>query len=144
MGHPDRNPTYVGRQYRATRVARPPRVGLLSSFRFAGEGVAYVVRTQRNFRIHLVITGLVTVLGLAVGLPAQSWAILALTVGSVLVTEIFNTAAETLVDLVSPDYHPLAKRVKDLAAGAVLLDAVVSIFVGLLVLGPPLWALLSP
>jgi diacylglycerol kinase (ATP) len=68
-----------------------------------------------------------------------SWALLVLTIGSVLTAEVFNTAAELLVDLASPDYHPLAKRVKDLAAGAVLIAALVSILVGLLILGPPLW-----
>jgi diacylglycerol kinase len=63
---------------------------------------------------------------------------LVLTIGIVLVTEIFNTAAEVLVDLVSPDYHPLAKQVKDLAAGAVLLSAMMAVVVGLLILTPPL------
>jgi len=62
-----------------------------------------------------------------------------LTIGVVLVSEMLNTVAETLVDLVSPGYHPLAKVVKDVTAGAVLLAAIISIAVGLLVLGPPLW-----
>jgi diacylglycerol kinase len=69
--------------------------------------------------------------------------LLALTIGSVLVMELLNTAAETLVDLVSPDYNPLAKRVKDLMAAAVLVAALVSIVVGISVLGPPLWARLG-
>ncbi|MGC9400255.1 MAG: diacylglycerol kinase family protein [Anaerolineae bacterium] len=115
---------------------RPPT--LLESFRYAGLGVLYVLRTQRNFRIHLVVTGGVVLLALWVGLSRSAWAILALTVGRVLIAEMFNTAAETLVDLASPRYHPLAKLVKDLAAGAVLLSALIAVIVGVLLLGSPL------
>ncbi|MBU0703317.1 MAG: diacylglycerol kinase family protein, partial [Chloroflexi bacterium] len=61
----------------------------------------------------------------------------------VLVSEMLNTVAETLVDLISPSHHPLAKVVKDVTAGAVLLAAIISVVVGLVVLGPPLWARVS-
>ncbi|MBN1259831.1 MAG: diacylglycerol kinase family protein [Anaerolineae bacterium] len=115
---------------------KPP--SLLASFRFAVEGVWDVVRTQRNFRIHLGFTASVIVLGFWVGLSREQWSLLTLTIGRVLIAEMFNTAAETLVDLASPDYHPLAKRVKDLAAGAVLLSALIAVVVGLLLFGPPL------
>lgn len=115
----------------------------LGSFRYAWDGLVYVFRSQRNFRVHLVVALLVAALGLWLGLPTTSWAVLAVTVGIVLVAEIFNTAAEALVDLVSPDYHPLAKQVKDLTAGAVLVFAIVSVAVGLLILGPPLLARLT-
>jgi undecaprenol kinase/diacylglycerol kinase (ATP) len=114
----------------------------LDSFRFAVSGLWYVLRTQRNVRVHLVIAGCVAVLGLWLKISLLEWAILALTVGSVLVSEVLNTVAETLVDLVSPGYHPLAKVVKDVTAGAVLLAAVVSVAVGALILGPPLWMVL--
>lgn len=115
-----------------------PRFSLLASFRFASAGLWDVVRTQRNFRIHLGVTAVVIVMGLWLGVSRQEWASLLLSIGRVLVAEIFNTGAEVLVDLTSPTYHPLAKRVKDLAAGAVLLSAGVAVVVGLLLLGPPL------
>ncbi len=115
-----------------------PRFSLLASFRFAGAGLWDVVRTQRNFRIHLGITAVVVAMGLWLDISRQEWASLCLSIGRVLVAEIFNTGAEVLVDLASPTYHPLAKRVKDLAAGAVLLSALVAVVVGLLLLGPPL------
>lgn len=115
-----------------------PRFSLLASFRFASAGLWDVVRTQRNFRIHLGVTAVVIVMGLWLGVSRQEWASLLLSIGRVLVAEIFNTGAEALVDLTSPTYHPLAKRVKDLAAGAVLLSAGVAVVVGLLLLGPPL------
>jgi len=123
---------------------RPSRsANFFASFKYASAGLWFVVCTQRNFRFHLVATVGVLGLGGFLHLSLQSWAILLLTIGSVLGAEIVNTAAETLVDLASPDYHPLAKQVKDLAAGAVLLVAMVSIMVGLLILGPPLWGWLA-
>ncbi len=112
---------------------------IFESFRFAFSGLWYALRTQRNTRIHLTITAAVVVLGLFLGLSYVQWAVVTLTIGFVLVSEMLNTVAETLVDLTSPGYHPLAKIVKDVTAGAVLLAAIVSIVVGLLVLGPPLW-----
>lgn len=108
------------------------------SFKYAGEGVWHAMQTQRNFRVHLLAAVMVATLGHWLGLPPGSWAILILTIGTVLWAELVNTAAETLVDLVSPDYHPLAKQVKDLAAGAVLVMAITAVVVGLLLLGPPL------
>lgn len=113
---------------------------LLESFRFAFAGLWYTLRTQRNVRIHLGIAAAAIALGLCLNLSADQWALLTLTIGFVLVSEMLNTALEKLVDLVSPDYHPLAKVVKDVVAGVVLLTAIASVIVGLLVLGPPLWA----
>ena len=112
---------------------------ILESFRFAFVGLWYALRTQRNTRVHLSITAAVVVVGLCLNLSHIQWAVLTLTIGFVLVSEMLNTVAETLVDLISPGYHPLAKVVKDVTAGAVLLTAIVSVVVGLLVLGPPLW-----
>lgn len=112
---------------------------ILESFRFAFSGLWYALRTQRNTRIHLAIAVVALALGLWLGLAPTQWAVLALTIGFVLVSEMLNTVAETLVDLISPGYHPLAKVVKDATAGAVLLAALIAVVVGLLVLGPPLW-----
>ncbi len=116
---------------------------LLTSFRCAGRGLLDVFRTQRNFRIHLVIAALALLLAAWLRLPRQEWASLILVIGTVLSAEVFNTSAEVLVDLASPEYHPLAKRAKDVAAGAVLLAAIIAVIVGLLLLGPPLWARLA-
>ena len=112
---------------------------VFDSFRFAFSGLWYALRTQRNTRIHLTVAAAVVALGIWLSLPLTQWAILTLAIGFVLVGEMLNTVAETLVDLVSPGYHPLAKIVKDVTAGGVLLTAIVSVIVGLLLLGPPLW-----
>jgi diacylglycerol kinase (ATP) len=112
---------------------------IVESFRFAFAGLWYALRTQRNTRIHLTIAAGAIALGLWLGLSPTQWAVLTLTIGFVLVSEMLNTVAETLVDLISPGYHPLAKVIKDVTAAAVLLGAIVAVIVGSLVLGPPLW-----
>jgi len=112
---------------------------IVESFRFAFAGLWYALRTQRNTRIHLIIAAAAIALGVWLNLSLTQWAVLTLTIGFVLVSEMLNTVAETLVDMISPDYHPLAKIIKDVTAGAVLLTAIASVVVGLLVLGPPLW-----
>jgi diacylglycerol kinase len=111
---------------------------LLASFGYALAGIVYALRTQRNFKIHVVITTAVILLGLWLGLAPNQWAMLAMTVGVVLHTELINTALEAIVDKVAPEFHPLAKVAKDCAAGSVLIVAIAAVLVGLLVLGPPL------
>jgi diacylglycerol kinase len=102
-----------------------------------------MLRTQRNAWIHAVLSTLVFVLGLWLGLGRLEWAIIVLTIGLVWMAEFVNTALEAVVDLASPDLHPLARVGKDVAAAAVLVGAGTAVLVGLLVLGPPLVARLS-
>lgn len=117
---------------------------LLEAFRFAFSGLWYALRTQRNMRIHILIAAAVAIMGLWLQVSAEQWAILAATTGLVLLSEMINTVVEGIVDLVCPDYHPLAKTVKDVMAGGVVLAAMVAVIVGLLILGPPLWDRLMP
>jgi diacylglycerol kinase len=112
---------------------------LIASFRYAFAGLGHLFRTQPNARIHLSVAGAVVVVGMWVGLPARDWAVIAVTVGLVLAAEAFNTALEALVDLISPEQHPLARTAKDVSAAAVTLAAAAAAVVGLLLLGPPLW-----
>ena len=116
------------------------RWALGASFGYALAGLWYAVRTQLNMRIHLSVSLAVLVLGLYVGLGWTQWAVLVLTIGAVLIAELFNTVAEAALDAATPYYHPLVKIAKDVAAGAVLLTALLSVIVGLLILGPPLYA----
>lgn len=116
---------------------------ILEAFRCAFSGLWYTLRTQRNMRIHLAIAGAVVTAGLWLRLSADQWALIALTSGLVLISEMANTVIEKLVDLVCPEYHPLAKIVKDVMAGAVVLAAIIAVIVGLLILGPPLWQKLT-
>jgi diacylglycerol kinase (ATP) len=123
----------------------PPKAGRragsrLASFRYAFAGWWYVLRTQRNAWIHAVIAIAVIAVALWLGVSLRDWAILLLTIALVWVAEFVNTAVEAVVDLLSPDIHPLAKVAKDVAAAAVLIAALAAVGVGLLLLGPPLWA----
>ena len=116
------------------------RHGLWKSFYFAFAGLAFLFRTQRNARIELGIG--IAACGVAawVGISRAEWAVLVFTMALVLILEGLNTAVEAAIDLASPGVHPLAKAAKDLAAGMVLIAAIASVAVGLLILGPPLWA----
>ncbi|HEY7428266.1 MAG TPA: diacylglycerol kinase family protein [Gemmataceae bacterium] len=115
----------------------------LTSFRHAFAGWWYVLRSQRNAWIHAVTSVAVFAVGFWLGLGRTDGAILLLTVALVWVAEFVNTAVEAVVDLLSPDLHPLAKVAKDVAAAAVLIAALAAVGVGLLLLGPPLWARLA-
>jgi diacylglycerol kinase len=112
----------------------------LKSFQYAFAGWWHVLRTQPNAWIHAFVTVVVILLGIWLRLPARDWAVLVLTFMAVWMAEFMNTAIEAVVDLVSPDYHPLAKVAKDVAAAAVLVGAIGAVLIGLLILGPPLLA----
>ena len=116
------------------------RHGLLTSFRFALVGLAYLFRTQRNARIHLILGAAACALAGWLGISLIAWAILIMTIAGVLILEGLNTAIEAVVDLASPEIHPLAKIAKDISAGMVLIAAIGSVAVGILILGIPLWA----
>ena len=113
---------------------------LWKSFGHAAAGIVYVLKTQRNARIHAGIAVAVIALGLLLGLPRLDWAVLILTIGMVFIAEFVNTVVESLVDLISPQIHPLAQVAKDVSSGAVLVLALVAVVVGLLILGPALFS----
>lgn len=99
------------------------------SFSFALNGLKISLK-QRNMKIHISCALLVIALGLYFKITIIHWCILLLCIGAVIALEIINTAIEHLVDLVSPNYNELAGKVKDLAAGAVLVIAIISAIVG--------------
>ncbi|HEY5270214.1 MAG TPA: diacylglycerol kinase family protein [Anaerolineales bacterium] len=109
------------------------------AFRHAFRGWWYVLCTQRNAWLHAVVTTLVVLVAFWLHLAMRDWAVLLLTIALVWTAEFINTALEAVVDLASPQQHPLAKVGKDVGAAAVLIAALTSILVGLLILGPPLW-----
>ncbi len=109
------------------------------SFSHAFSGLAYVFRTQKNTWIHALATVLATAAGFWLQISRTEWAVLAMTIAAVWTAECFNTAIEAVVDLASPQLHPLAKIAKDSAAASVLVTAIGSVMVGILLFGPPLW-----
>jgi len=110
------------------------------AFGHAFHGWQHVLKTQRNAWIHSLAATMVIILGIWLRLPLRDWAVIVLTIAMVFTAEFINTAIEAVVDLASPVHHPLAKVGKDVGAGAVLISALAAVLVGLLILGPPLWA----
>ena len=108
--------------------------GFIGSLNCAIEGILWAVKTQRHMLFHLVAAILVLVGALVLRLSLYEFALLALAITLVLFAELVNTAIEVTVDLVSPESHPLARRAKDVAAGAVLLASVGALVLGYLAL----------
>lgn len=104
----------------------------MHGFKYAIEGVVHVLRTQRHMRFHFLVLVLVLVVSLTFKLAREEVLILLFTITLVLTAEMFNTAIEALVDLVTQTYHPLAKFAKDIAAGAVLITTINALAVGFL------------
>lgn len=116
---------------------------LIRSFGYAFKGVAYATTSQLNFRIHLFATAIALLLGYFLHITTGEWQWLMLCVTIVLVTEIFNTMIETLVDLVSPGYNEKAGRIKDLAAGAVVIAAAFALITGIIIFLPKILLLVD-
>ena len=108
----------------------------LRSIKHALGGWWYVIRTQQNAWIHALATVLVILVGLWLKVETRDWALLVLAIAMVWTAEFLNTALEVVVDLASPDLHPLAKVGKDVGAASVLIAALSSIIIGILVMGP--------
>lgn len=106
----------------------------LKSFKDAWRGIVLAVKSQSNMKLHLVAMILVIAVGIFFGFSAWEWCFIALAVALVLSMETMNTAVEELVNLVSPEHRPAAGRIKDLAAGAVLLAALGAAVVGFIIL----------
>lgn len=114
----------------------------IAGFGYAFHGLWHALRTQRNARVHLAMAILVTIAGVLLHISNVEFAILYVAITGVFISEMFNTVCELCVDLSSPEYHPLARIAKDVAAGAVLLSAILAVIIGLFILGPHLWTLL--
>lgn len=100
-----------------------------------------MLRTQPNFLVHVTAAIAAIVLGILVHLSPAELAIIVLTIALVMIVECLNTVLETVCDLVSPEYHPLVKRAKDISAAAVLIGATASVIIAVLLFAPHLAAL---
>ena len=108
----------------------------IKSFGYAFKGIASLIKKEHNAWIHCLAIVVVTLAGLYFDITKTEWCMVVLCFGVVLAAEGFNTAIERLVDLVSPDYHPIAGDVKDVSAGAVLICAIAAAIVGMIVFIP--------
>jgi diacylglycerol kinase (ATP) len=112
--------------------------GRIRSFKFAFVGIWIMLKSQHNGWVHACATVCVIAGGLYFSVSPAEWCWLVLAIMAVWTAEALNTAFEFLADVASPDFHPLVKHSKDVAAGAVLISAIGAVVIGLLVIGPHL------
>jgi len=108
----------------------------IRSFVYAGRGIRLVFSSEANMKIHIVVATLVVICGFIFNINTTEWIACLLCIGLVFGAEMINTAIEDVVDLASPDHHELAGKAKDIAAGAVLICAIVSVIIGILIFLP--------
>lgn len=111
-------------------------------FTYAWNGLVELWKTEKNFKIHSIACIIVIIISFLLQLSAFEWAIIFLTIGTVFIMETFNTVVERMIDYIKPDIHPTAKYIKDVAAGGVLIAAIISVIVGILIFLPKIIALL--
>ena len=115
---------------------------VISSFKYAFQGMFSALKTERNLKKHVTIMILVIIAGIVLKISKIEWIICIILFGLVIGGEMFNSAIETVVDIAMPDINPKAKFAKDAAAGAVLVFAIASAIIGFMIFGPKLIALL--
>lgn len=106
---------------------------LVHSFKNAINGIVYVLKKERNMKFHACAAIIVLALSFLYRLSRTEFMIVCLTVGLVIICELFNTAVEMIMDIIVDVYHPKVKKIKDIAAGAVLVSAIISLIVGYLI-----------
>lgn len=111
---------------------------LTNSFKYAFEGILQAYVGEQNLKIHTVIAILVIIFGFILKISYTEWLVCLVLIGLVLMAEFFNTSIEYLVDLASPEIHPLAKATKDTASAGVLMMAIISAIIGLIIFVPKL------
>lgn len=99
-------------------------------------GILYAFRQERNMKIHGIAAGMAIILACLLQISRGEWGLLLIAIFMVIVTETINTAIENAVNIQMEEYHPLAKAAKDMAAGAVLLSAVLAVFLAFIIFGP--------
>lgn len=121
---------------RYTKMVMSKTRSLPRSFKHAFNGFHTAVRKEPNFQIHVMAGCTALIAGYVLGLYKTEWIILLFTIAFVLILELFNTAIEAIVDLLSPKYHEKAKLAKDVSAAAVLVSSVLAVIIGTLLFVP--------
>ena len=124
------------RKIEYTNVLDGKRLG--RSFKAAFEGIASTYKKEQNIKIHTIISLIVIVGGIVFKINYIEWLVCLVLIGFVMMAEFFNTAIEYVVDLASPDIHPLAKAAKDTASAGVLMMAIIAAVTGLVIFVPKL------
>ncbi len=110
--------------------------GRIRSFKYAFAGIWTMLKSQQNAWVHAFATVAVVTVGFVLGISPAEWCWLVIAIIAVWMAEALNTAIEFLADVASPEFHPLVKKAKDVAAGAVLISAIGAIIIGIIIIGP--------
>lgn len=136
-GHPQQPSKFdTSRQNGKPDNGKPNATGLsgfMRGFGYAFSGIGHTIVTQRNMKVHLIVAAIALILCAVLQCTATEWALVITFIALVFAAEIFNTAIEAMIDLVSPEYSLKAKFAKDAAAGAVLVLAIAAVAVGLII-----------
>jgi diacylglycerol kinase len=119
-----------------TEKKRFSLVARAKSFTHAFRGIGVLIKSTHNFWVQIFVAVVVVKMGVLFKISQTEWLFLVFAIGFVMVTEAINTAIEIDIDLTSPSFHPYARDTKDVAAGAVLLSAIVAVVVGLIIFLP--------
>lgn len=114
---------------------------LTASFRFGFQGIASAAARERNMQIHIFISVIVIIAGFVFSISKIEWIAILLAIGGMIALEMMNTAIERTVDMYTKEFHPLAKQAKDIAAGGVLIFAIISVVIGLIIFLPRVLAI---
>jgi len=111
-------------------------VRIACAFKYAIQGIIYATKVERNFQVHIVCGIVVSALSIILKINITEWLFIIISIFGVLALELVNSALERAVDLSTKEIKPLAKQAKDLAAAAVLIYAIMSVIIGVVILGP--------
>ncbi|TCK83421.1 diacylglycerol kinase family protein [Albibacterium bauzanense] len=115
---------------------KQPKPSPYQGFSFAIAGIINTIKSEANFKFHIVAALVAIGMGLFFKLTTYEWLWIALSIAIVMLTELINTSVESLANVVSPEYHPLIKKTKDAAAGAVLIAALFAFICGMVIFIP--------
>ena len=135
----EKEKNYLMKNKRKMVEMRKKRKKLRNSFKYAFEGIGEAWKTEQNLKIHFVIMALVIIAGFMFKISAMEWIVCLLLFAIVISLELINTAIETTVDIAMPDINEKAKYAKDIAAGAVLFSAIISVIIGLIIFLPKIF-----
>ncbi|MCR2820432.1 diacylglycerol kinase family protein [Lederbergia panacisoli] len=113
-------------------------IRIACAFKYAIQGIFYATKVEKNFQIHITCGVVVGVLSFLLKINKTEWLFIIISIFGVLALELVNSALERTVDIATKEIKPLAKQAKDLAAAAVLVYAIMSVIIGILILGPKL------
>lgn len=122
---------------------KPKKHPILSSFKYGFTGIADAALKERNMQIHIVLSFFVIAAGFALKISKFEWIAVLIAIGGMISLELMNSAVERTVDLYTKEFHPLAKQAKDIAAGAVLFFAIISVMIGMIIFAPKIIDLLT-